>query len=161
MSNPGVLVRVIDYSKCMGCETCEVVCGFIHELGPFIRLYDLGGGVKRPISCFHCSKAPCVEACPTGAMRRDSQGTVYIEFSRCIGCMACLYACPFGIPDYSETTKTSIKCDLCRLLRGDGLIPACVAMCPSRAILVGLPKAVGDEVKKRALTRIVQLGEIK
>ncbi|MEM4550546.1 MAG: 4Fe-4S dicluster domain-containing protein, partial [Sulfolobales archaeon] len=74
-------------------------------------------------------------------------------------CMACLYACPFGIPDYSEVTRTSIKCDLCRVLRSDGLTPACVAMCPSRAILIGGPKTVGDEVKKRALARIVQLGE--
>ncbi|MEM4836100.1 MAG: 4Fe-4S dicluster domain-containing protein [Sulfolobales archaeon] len=155
----GVLLRVIDYSKCMGCETCEAVCEFIHELGPFIKLYELGGGVKRPISCFHCSKAPCIEACPTGAMRRDSQGAVYVELSRCIGCMACLYACPFGIPDYSEVTRTSIKCDLCRVLRSDGLTPACVAMCPSRAILIGGPRTVGDEVKKRALARIVQLGE--
>ncbi|MCS7099216.1 MAG: 4Fe-4S dicluster domain-containing protein [Sulfolobales archaeon] len=161
MPDPGVLMRVIDYSKCMGCGTCEAVCGFIHELGPFIRLYELGGGVARPISCFHCSRAPCVEACPTGAMRRDSSGAVYVELSRCIGCMACLYACPFGIPDYGEAVKASVKCDLCRSLRGDGLVPACVAMCPSRAILVGMPKAVGDEVKRRALARIVQLGEFK
>jgi Fe-S-cluster-containing dehydrogenase component len=155
------LLRVVDYSKCIGCETCEVVCGFVHELGPFIKLYDLGGGVKKPISCFHCSKAPCIEACPTGAMRKDTQGAVYVEPSKCIGCMACLYACPFGIPEFSEVTRTSIKCDLCRDLRREGLTPACVAMCPTRAIIVGPPRAIGDEVKKRALARIVYLGELK
>lgn len=155
------LLRVIDYSRCIGCETCEVVCGFIHELGPFIRLYDLGGGVKRPISCFHCSKAPCIEACPTGAMRKDHYGAVYVEQSKCIGCMACLYACPFGIPELSEVTRTSTKCDLCKDLRGNGLTPVCVATCPTKAIILGPPRAIGDEVKKRALTRIVYLGELK
>jgi Fe-S-cluster-containing dehydrogenase component len=159
VSGVGVLLRAIDYSKCMGCETCEVVCGFIHELGPFIRLYEIGGGVRRPISCFHCSRAPCVEVCPTGAMRRDSQGAVYVEFSRCIGCMACLYACPFGIPDYSPTTKTSVKCDLCSDLRRGGLTAACVAMCPTRAIIIGEPRAIGDEMKRRALLRVVHLGD--
>ncbi|MDK6028582.1 4Fe-4S binding protein [Ignisphaera sp. 4213-co] len=152
--NP-ILLRWIDYGKCIGCGICSSVCEFIHEGTPYIRLYDVGGGLIKPISCFHCAKAPCVEVCPTKAMRRDESGAVYVDVSRCIGCMACLYACPYGIPELDVVTKTSMKCDLCRKLRGEGLEPACSVMCPTKAIVISTPQFVFDEAKKRALAKII------
>jgi formate dehydrogenase iron-sulfur subunit len=151
-----MLLRWIDYNKCIGCGVCSAVCDFTHNGTPFIKLYDIGGGLIKPISCFHCTRAPCVEVCPTKAMKRGESGAVYVDESRCIGCMACLYACPYGIPELSIITKTTAKCDLCRQLRGEGLEPACVAMCPTKAIVIGAPQVVFDEAKKRALTRIMK-----
>ncbi len=149
-------LRLIDYERCMGCGTCESVCGFIHEDKPFIKLYELYPGLVRPISCFHCGRAPCMEACPTGAMSKDPDtGAVYVETTRCIGCMACLYACPFGIPEFSKVTNTAMKCDLCRKLSREGLQPACAAMCPAVAIVVAPPEEVGKEVRVRVLKKMV------
>ena len=153
-------LRLIDYEKCMGCETCQVVCEFIHEGKPFIVLYEITSGLRRPISCFHCGKAPCVEACPTGAMSKDPDtGIVYIDYTKCIGCLACLYACPFGIPEFSENTKTAVKCDLCKDLVSQGLQPACAAMCPARAIIIAPPNELNKEVRIKALRKMVQSQE--
>uniref|UniRef100_A0A7J3XXE9 4Fe-4S dicluster domain-containing protein n=1 Tax=Thermogladius calderae TaxID=1200300 RepID=A0A7J3XXE9_9CREN len=149
-SNPQLrYLRVIDLGACIGCGACEAVCDFIHDGRPFIRVYRTSTGLDVPLSCFHCSKAPCVEVCPTGAMTRDQSGAVYVEASKCIGCLACLYACPFSIPELDPVVKVSSKCDLCRPLRSKGLNPACAAICPAGAILYGEEALVYEAGKRR------------
>ncbi|MEZ0394758.1 MAG: 4Fe-4S dicluster domain-containing protein [Desulfurococcaceae archaeon] len=142
-------LRVIDLDSCIGCGVCEAVCDFIHDGRPLIKVYRTSIGLEIPISCMHCARAPCMEACPTGAMSRDDSGAIYVVASKCIGCMACLYACPFGIPELDRVAKVSAKCDLCRKLRGEGLGPACAAMCPAGAIFYGEDAAVFDSLKLR------------
>ncbi len=142
-------LRIIDLGKCIGCGSCEAVCDFIHEGTSFIKLYRTTVGLDIPISCLHCQKAPCIDVCPTGAMTRDKAGAVYVEESRCIGCMACLYACPFGIPELDPRARVSIKCDLCRPFRAMGLEPACAAICPTNAIVYGVEEKVFNTVKSR------------
>lgn len=144
-----VYMRYIDLDKCIGCYTCEAVCDFLHNGKPFIKIYETSIGLRTPISCLHCSRAPCIEVCPTGAMTRDESGAVYVEYMKCIGCMACLYACPFGIPELDPKVGVSTKCDLCRPLRAQGLDPACYAMCPAEAIMYGKPKDISEQIRKR------------
>ena len=135
MMSEGVkLFRRIDHSKCIGCEICSAVCEFIHDGISLIRVCDIGGKLLKSISCFHCINPLCAETCPTEAIRIDELGVAYIDESKCNGCTACLYACPFGIPELDPKTKTAKKCDLCMPLRRNGLQPACVAMCPAKAI---------------------------
>ena len=141
-------IRVIDLGKCIGCGSCEVACEFIHGR-PFIVVHRTSIGLDIPVSCMHCAKAPCVAACPTGAMTVDANGVVYVEQSRCIGCLACLYACPFGIPELDKATRTAVKCNLCLELRKQGLEPACSAVCPTQAILSGDEAATFQLAKKR------------
>ncbi|NPA97379.1 MAG: ferredoxin [Crenarchaeota archaeon] len=149
------LLRVIDYETCIGCHTCEEVCSFLHDdETSFIRLYEVYSGLKRPISCFHCFYAPCVTACPTGAMHRDRDGAVVVDTARCIGCLSCLAACPFGIPELSHRGYVA-KCDLCSKLRQQGLEPGCVAMCPARAIAWGKGVEVSESMRRRALAKIL------
>lgn len=143
-----VFLRFIDLGRCMGCETCQYVCEFVNGR-PLIRVYQTSTGLGIPISCFHCRNPPCVQACPTGAMRVDDQGAVYVDKSKCIGCLSCLYACPFGIPEFDAEAKVVTKCDLCAELRAKGLDPACYVMCPAGAILYGRPVAVFDNVKRK------------
>ena len=149
MSNPGPrYLRVIDLGACIGCGSCEAVCEFLHGR-PFIVVYRTSIGLDIPVSCAHCARAPCIEVCPTGAMTRDRQGAVYVISSRCIGCMSCLYACPFGIPELDSIAKVCVKCDLCTDLREKGLEPACSAICPANAILYGEDAVVFQLTKKK------------
>ena len=149
-------LRYIDLEKCMGCYTCQAVCDFLHDGKPYIVVYETSIGLKTPISCMHCSRAPCIEVCPTGAMTRDESGAVYVDQMKCIGCMACLYACPFGIPELDPELRVATKCDLCRPLRKQGLEPACYAMCPAEAIIYGEPKEVSERIKKRKAEQLVR-----
>lgn len=150
----GGMNRVINYEACIGCFTCEEVCKFLHNGEAYITLYEIGGGLNKPISCFHCAKAPCVTACPTGAMHRGSDGAVTVDISRCIGCGACVAACPFGIPTIVPPGYAS-KCDLCEPLRKEGLNPGCVAMCPTKAIVWGDYTTIAKELRVRALKKLI------
>jgi formate dehydrogenase iron-sulfur subunit len=57
--------------------------------------------------CKHCSPAPCLEACPTGAIFRTEFDTVVVQQDICNGCGYCMPACPFAVVEVSldETAR--------------------------------------------------------
>jgi Fe-S-cluster-containing dehydrogenase component len=126
----------IDYSKCIGCETCEAVCKFTHGM-PRIHMTRTREGLMVPLYCQHCDKPACVRACPHGALEKDEQGAVLQNLDVCATCTSkdCLDACPFGAVFCTGTATSVLKCDMCAERRSRGLGPACVAMCPCEAIL--------------------------
>jgi len=85
-----------------------------------------------PRQCWHCAQAPCLEACPAGAMQRDAgSGLVWVDRSRCVGCWMCVLACPFGAVIPSADGRHACKCDGC--LERD--VPACAGGCQPRDAL--------------------------
>ncbi|MEM0355118.1 MAG: 4Fe-4S dicluster domain-containing protein [Desulfurococcaceae archaeon] len=126
--------RFVLFDKCIGCYTCEEVCKFINDGNCFIKLYEVESGLNKPITCFHCVKAPCVTVCPTKALDFDKEGAVIDKVMRCIGCTSCMIACPFGIPELKPIGYV-VKCDLCAKLRANGLEPGCIATCPTNALV--------------------------
>ena len=58
----------------------------------------------------------CVAACPTGAHAKDPDtGIVSINEEECIGCRACVEACPYGAPQYVEVKGVTLEEDgVCR-----------------------------------------------
>ncbi|MFO1036378.1 MAG: 4Fe-4S dicluster domain-containing protein [Geminicoccaceae bacterium] len=103
---------------------------------------DGGAGrvVHFPRSCLHCAEPACVTVCPTGASyKRSEDGIVLVNADLCIGCKLCSWACPYGAREVDETERVMKKCTLCiDRIYNDHLperdrVPACVAVCPTRA----------------------------
>jgi Fe-S-cluster-containing dehydrogenase component/formate-dependent nitrite reductase membrane component NrfD len=87
--------------------------------------------------CNQCTDAPCVTACPTQAMFRREDGIVDFDKSVCIGCKACMAACPYDAIFINPEDRSAEKCNMCAHRLDIGLEPACVTVCPTEAILVG------------------------
>ncbi len=139
-----------DPSKCDGCLSCVKACGEAHNLPEgvancqiFVLEVKKGDEVQKTyayFSCMHCRRPQCAEACPTGAMRREKD-VVLLEEALCVGCMNCVYACPWGAPVFNPNTGKVSKCDLCidRILAGKK--PYCVEACPNGALVLKEKKA--------------------
>ena len=87
--------------------------------------------------CNHCDNAPCVTICPVTALYRREDGIVDFDNRRCIGCKACMQACPYDALYIDPETNTAAKCNYCAHRVDQGLEPACVNVCPTQAIISG------------------------
>jgi len=125
-------IRVFDYSKCIGCETCNAICNFIHDGKSYIRIRKTDEGLIFPTSCLHCTNARCQSSCKRNAIIRGDLDEVLIDMKKCNKCMDCLYACPVKAIRISR--GDIVNCDLCLPLRQGGLTPACISMCPFGSI---------------------------
>jgi len=54
-----------------------------------------------PVACQHCQDAPCLKVCPVGATFQRDDGSILIDYERCIGCRYCIAACPYGVRDFN------------------------------------------------------------
>jgi len=102
--------------------------------------------------CKHCHNAPCLEACPTGALFRTEFDTVVIQQDICNGCGYCVPACPFGVVDVSILDGKAHKCTLCYDRLKGGLEPACAKACPTNSIQFGELSDLQQRAKKRVET---------
>ena len=103
--------------------------------------------------CKHCHNAPCLEACPTGALFKTEFDTVVVQQDICNGCGYCVPACPFGVVDINTLDGKAHKCTLCYDRLKGGLEPACAKSCPTDSIQFG---ELGD-LHARAHQRVGQL----
>ena len=72
--------------------------------------------------CNHCEKAPCVTICPVTAMYHRKDGIVDFSSERCIGCKACMQACPYDAIYIDPDQGTAAKCHFCAHRTEIGLI---------------------------------------
>ncbi|HEY7139967.1 MAG TPA: 4Fe-4S dicluster domain-containing protein [Methylomirabilota bacterium] len=138
---------VIDQTRCIGCHACTVACKEENRvpLGVFrtwVKYVEKGEfpNTRRHFAvlrCNHCDNAPCVTICPTVALYRRPDGIVDFDRDRCIGCKSCMQACPYDALYIDPDTHTAAKCHFCAHRVERGLEPACVIVCPERAILTG------------------------
>lgn len=90
-----------------------------------------------PKLCNQCDNPPCVQVCPVGATFRTPEGVVLVDEKRCIGCRYCIQACPYGARYLHPVRKTADKCTFCYHRVKNGLLPACVEVCPTQARIFG------------------------
>ena len=109
---------VIDLDKCIGCQTCAVVCK-MHHAQPqgtwWNRVFTQGSEYHQsavgsedgykieylPVSCQMCDNPACQKVCPTGATYTNEEGVVLVDYNRCIGCRTCMAACPYGVRQFN------------------------------------------------------------
>jgi Fe-S-cluster-containing dehydrogenase component len=138
---------LVDLNNCIGCKACEIACKAENNVpvGSWrLRVKYVDSGlypeVKRsftPMRCNHCENAPCARACPVAALHTLPNGIVNVDSDRCIGCAACMMACPYGAIYMDPETNTADKCTFCAHRVESGLEPACVVTCPTEANLFG------------------------
>ncbi len=126
---------IVNAERCTGCMSCVMMCSYVKK-GTFKTLDSrIKVTMKEekmlniPVVCLQCEKPPCADICPVNAIVKNRRtGLVEILPDLCIGCKACISACPFGAMtvDYDEGTAT--KCDLCN---GQ---PECVKVCTVKAL---------------------------
>jgi len=138
---------VIDHRRCIGCHACTVACKAENDVpvGNFrtwVKYVEKGAfpEVRRHFAvlrCNHCTKAPCVTICPVTALDKRKDGIVDIDRDVCIGCRACMQACPYDAIYLNEEDGCVEKCHYCAHRVEKGLQPACVIVCPEQAIVSG------------------------
>ncbi|HLL72087.1 MAG TPA: 4Fe-4S dicluster domain-containing protein [Pyrinomonadaceae bacterium] len=139
--------KVIDQTRCIGCHACTTACKS-ENLVPlsvtrtYVKHVDVGEypqtrRAHQVTRCNQCTHAPCATACPTSAMFKRADGIVDFDKSICIGCKACMAACPYDAIFINPEDHSAEKCNFCAHRIDVGLEPACVVVCPVEAILVG------------------------
>ena len=139
--------KVIDHTRCIGCHACTTACKSenvvpVGVTRTYVKHVDVGvwPQVRRAhqvTRCNQCAHAPCVTACPTAAMFKRADGIVDFDKSICIGCKACMAACPYDAIFINPEDHSAEKCNFCAHRIDVGLEPACVVVCPTQAILIG------------------------
>ena len=156
-------VIVVDASKCYACLGCVVECAYQRSgAGEHVSLTSgvllsavceviAVGADPVPLMCNHCADAPCLTVCPTEAIHRQSpEGPVMLMRELCIGCKACVMACPFGMVHMGREGTTAVKCDMCSDRLAVGRQPACVEACITGALEVRELEDVVSESQARA-----------
>ena len=159
---------VIDLTRCTGCQTCVITCQMHHNTRPGISwgrvdfvedgVWPDGQRFALPHACMHCDGAPCVAACPTGATVQREDGIVTVDYETCIGCGACVTACPFGARQIGaaenewffgaeepapyeaygvQRAGVAEKCVFCAERVDEGRLPWCVDACPTAVRVFG------------------------
>ena len=180
-----------DDDRCIDCNGCAVACDEAHELPLGIRrrrVITLNEGVQgqevsTSIACMHCNDAPCSLVCPVDCFYIRDDGIVLHDKDICIGCGYCLYACPFGAPQFPRDGVFGVKgsMDKCTMCAGgplpdnthdeqeeygqnrisEGKVPVCAAMCSTKALLVGESAIIEQIYNDRVSARGYGVKDIK
>lgn len=143
---------VIDLDKCFACQSCTAACRMENntpiagpnqagvgrtilwnEVLPFVEgEYPNIVATMVPRPCMHCDEPACIKVCPVKATYKNEEGTVLIDYSRCIGCRMCTVACPYQAryfnwyaPEWPEALKAHLNPDPEVAPRPAGVVEKC------------------------------------
>lgn len=157
----------IDLRKCIGCHACTIACKAEHDIPVgvnrcWVKTVEQGTfpDTQRfffPVLCNQCDEAPCAKICPTNALFKRRDGIVDLHGDSCIGCRACMVACPYDQLFIDPNTRTAEKCNFCANRVENELLPACVSVCPTECRIFGDlddPASEVAQIAARELTRV-------
>ncbi|OBT13401.1 formate dehydrogenase [Vibrio sp. UCD-FRSSP16_10] len=174
-----------DTKRCIECNGCVTACKNENddalEWGiqrrRVVTLNDGEPGESSiSVACMHCTDAPCKAVCPADCFEYTKEGILLHNKDLCIGCGYCLFACPFGAPQFPHTSAFGErgkmdKCTYCaggletepgseeeRLKYGsnriaEGKLPMCAELCSTKALLAGDAEVVSDIFRQRVVER--------
>src|SRR5260370_4182341 len=171
-----------DADRCIECNACVTACKNENEVPWGLnrrRVVTINDGKpgERSVSmaCMHCTDAPCASVCPLNCVFSADDGVVLHSKDLCIGCGYCLYACPFGAPQYPKLSSFGSrgkmdKCTYCaggggsevpgsieeyekyganRMLQGK--LPLCAEMCSTKSLLAADGEIIAQIYKERVI----------
>ncbi|MGP8304990.1 formate dehydrogenase FDH3 subunit beta [Vibrio sp. YIC-376] len=174
-----------DTKRCIECNGCVTACKNENddalEWGiqrrRVVTLNDGEAGENSiSVACMHCTDAPCMAVCPADCFSHTEDGIVLHNKDLCIGCGYCLFACPFGAPQFpkQEVFGERGKMDKCTFCAGgpetepgsveerekyganriaEGKLPMCASLCSTKALLAGDADKVSDIFRQRVVER--------
>lgn len=159
---------VIDQRRCVACMACVIACKGENDVPPEhfrTRVREIVEGEfpnlrmeLRSELCNHCENPPCVYNCPTGASyQRKEDGLVQLKKHRCVGCKACLAACPYDARYINPDKGFADKCTFCEHRLKEGKEPACVTTCIGKSRIFG---DLGDAKSPASLALLEAHGEV-
>lgn len=142
------LALLFNQNYCIGCQACETACKTHNQLPIGVRwrvvrrFETIRGDQEIDLylsqSCMHCEHPQCIAVCPVEAFhKRAEDGIVTQDRKRCIGCRACITACPHHALSQNRLDGRVSKCDFCVDLIQQQQVPACVRGCPVQALRLG------------------------
>lgn len=171
-----------DAERCIECNGCVTACKNENDV-PWginrrrvVTLNDGEPGEKSiSVACMHCTDAPCMAVCPVDVFYTTDDGIVLHNKDQCIGCGYCLYACPFGAPQFPQKSAFGSrgKMDKCTFCAGgpeedssqaeeekygrnriaEGKLPLCAEMCSTKALLAGDGDVISGIYSERTTRR--------
>ena len=136
----------VDTRRCVGCHACVLACKAENDLPENVFrdwiTTETSGAFPtltqeiRSERCNHCDEPPCVDCCPTGASHVGDGGIVLVDGDMCTGCKACLASCPYDARSIGARGAAD-KCTFCIHRVQEGRQPACVDICPTKALTFG------------------------
>ncbi|AMG29677.1 4Fe-4S dicluster domain-containing protein [Grimontia hollisae] len=173
-----------DTKRCIECNGCVTACKNANDDAVtwgiqrrrVVTLNDGEPGENSiSVACMHCTDAPCMAVCPADCFYRTEDGIVLHNKDTCIGCGYCLFACPFGAPQFPKTSAFGErgKMDKCTFCAGgpepdgsaaerekyganriaEGKLPMCAELCSTKALLAGDAEKVSAIFRQRVVER--------
>lgn len=147
---------LFDARRCNGCRACVVACKEQQQTPDGVWLRQVEQTPDQLIwfskTCNHCERPACIPVCPVKAYTQEPDGIVVQDHAKCIGCQACIAACPFKAPVFDPASHKVFKCDGCIKLLAAGLLPACVQACTTGALEFGPIEKLRNKYPKAVVT---------
>ena len=169
----------IDTTRCTACRGCQIACknwnrngaSMTKNTGSHQNPPDLDGNTFKLVrfsevetdgklawyffadQCRHCLEPPCKDAIEgyvkDGAIQDEASGAVvYTAESKGAPFEEIRSSCPYDIPRQAKDGRL-VKCTMCFDRVSNGLLPACVKICPTGAMNFGERDAMMTLAKER------------